>query len=207
MTALDEALAAACGEREMKPTAPLGLNVIGKPFSPNYDPTYRMKYKPSYAHLRHPYGFSMRFVGDPPPKAENRHRPRRRQPPPAPLLDETSMLRKQLLDAQDRLHQVQRRITREIDRAIKKADGLHQELLALKAAHSADPAAPAASTILEDRIQLDLIRQIELVRDTIEKMDASGMPPAHFQFLADNALRAAVDHVVERRRQHLAKAG
>jgi hypothetical protein len=111
---------------------PLGLNAVGKPFSPSYDPAYKMKYKPSYGHLRHPYGFSMRFVGDPPPKADNGRRPRRRQPPPAPLLDETSALRKQLLDAQDRLYQTQRQIVRKIDRAIKKADDLHQHLLALR---------------------------------------------------------------------------
>ena len=123
---------------------PLGLNAVGKPFSPSYDPAYKMKYKPSYGHLRHPYGFSMRFVGDPPPKADSGRRHRRQQPPPAPLLDETSALRKQLLDAQDHLHQVQRRIAREIDRAIKKAGDLHQQLLALQAAHSTDQAAPAA---------------------------------------------------------------
>jgi hypothetical protein len=128
----------------MKATIPLGLNAVGKPYSTSYDPAYKMKYKPSYGHLRHPYGFSMRFVGDPPPKAGNGTRRRRRQPPPAPLLDETSALRKQLLDAQDHLHQVQRRIAREIDRAIKKAGDLHQQLLALQAAHSTDQAAPAA---------------------------------------------------------------
>ena len=128
----------------MKATIPLGLNAVGKPYSTSYDPAYKMKYKPSYGHLRHPYGFSMRFVGDPPPKAGNGTRRRRRQPPPAPLLDETSALRKQLIDAQDRLYQTQRQIVRRIDRAIKKASDLHQELLALKAAHSTDQATPIA---------------------------------------------------------------
>jgi len=90
----------------MKAIAPLGLNAVGKPFS-----------EPSYAHLRQPYGFSMRFVGDPPPKADNGRRYRRRQPPPAPLLDESSALQKQLLDAHDRLYRTQRRIALEIDRA------------------------------------------------------------------------------------------
>jgi hypothetical protein len=125
-------------------TAPLGLNAVGKPYGASYDPDYKMKYKPSYAHLRHPYGFSMRFVGDPPPKADNGRRPRRRQPPPAPLLDETSALQKQLLDAQDRLYQTQRQIVRKIDSAIKKADDLHQHLLVLRATHSNDQAALVA---------------------------------------------------------------
>jgi transcriptional regulator with XRE-family HTH domain len=74
---VDEALAVvkAAGYRVTKPrafkskvkaSASLGLNAIGKPFSPQYDPRYRMKYKPSYGHLRAPYGPDMRFVGDPP---------------------------------------------------------------------------------------------------------------------------------------------
>jgi hypothetical protein len=123
---------------------PRGLNAIGRPYSPSYDPAYRMKYKPSYGHLRHPYGFSMRFVGDPPPKADDgRRHHRRKLPPPAPLLDETTALQQQVLDAQDRLYRTQRRIALEIDRAIKKTGDLHQQLLALRAAHSTDQAAPA----------------------------------------------------------------
>jgi hypothetical protein len=31
---------------------PLGLNAIGKPYSSSFDPGYRLKHKPSYAHLR-----------------------------------------------------------------------------------------------------------------------------------------------------------
>ena len=127
----------------MKATTPR-LNAIGRPYGENFDPNYRMNYRPSYGHLRHPYGSSMRFVDDPVPKADNGRRPSRRQPPPAPLLDETSALRKQLIDAQDRLYQTQRQIVRRIDRAIKKASDLHQELLALKAAHSTDQATPIA---------------------------------------------------------------
>jgi hypothetical protein len=42
------------------------LNAVGKPYGANYDPNYRLKYKPSYGHLRYPYPFTMRFVGDPP---------------------------------------------------------------------------------------------------------------------------------------------
>jgi len=45
---------------------PLGLNAVGKPYSSSFDPNYRLKYKPSYAHLRWPNPTSMRFVGDPP---------------------------------------------------------------------------------------------------------------------------------------------
>jgi hypothetical protein len=45
---------------------PLGLNAVGKPYSASYDPKYRLKYKPSYGHLRWPYPTTMRFVGDHP---------------------------------------------------------------------------------------------------------------------------------------------
>jgi hypothetical protein len=60
------------------------LNAIGKPYSENFDPNYRMKYKPSYGHLRMPYGPSMKFVGDDPAADESRRR--YRPPKPAPLL-------------------------------------------------------------------------------------------------------------------------
>lgn len=39
------------------------LNAVGKPLSPLFDPSYRMKYKPSTAHLFKPYGKGMMFVG------------------------------------------------------------------------------------------------------------------------------------------------
>jgi hypothetical protein len=51
---------------KIKATVSLGLNAVGKPFSPQYDPNYRMNYKPSYGHLRWPYPTTMRFVDDPP---------------------------------------------------------------------------------------------------------------------------------------------
>jgi hypothetical protein len=118
---------------------PLGLNAVGKPYGENFDPYYKMKYKPSYAHLRHPYGFSMRFVGDPPSKADNGMRRRRRQSPPVPLLDDVSALQKQLDVAHDRLH----RAVLAVDKAIKKTDGLRQQLLAVLTALSTDRATPA----------------------------------------------------------------
>ena len=56
----------AAGYRVSKPRAvrtgpsglarPLGLNAIGKPFSPSYDPSYRIKHKATTAHLFKPYG-------------------------------------------------------------------------------------------------------------------------------------------------------
>ena len=49
-----------------KQTRSLGLNAVGKPYGANYDQNYRMRHKPSYAHLRWPYPFTMQFVGDPP---------------------------------------------------------------------------------------------------------------------------------------------
>lgn len=42
------------------------LNAIGKPYSPQFDPNYRMKHKPTTAHLFKPYGRWMKFVTDRP---------------------------------------------------------------------------------------------------------------------------------------------
>jgi transcriptional regulator with XRE-family HTH domain len=74
--ALDEAIALlrANGYRVAKPRLkrkepPLGLNAVGKPYSPQYDPKYRRRYKPSYGHLRLPYPSTMRFVEDASPEA------------------------------------------------------------------------------------------------------------------------------------------
>jgi hypothetical protein len=42
------------------------LNAVGKPYSPSYDPNYRLKYKPSNSRrLYWPYPTAMRFVDDP----------------------------------------------------------------------------------------------------------------------------------------------
>ena len=53
------------GFRVSKPRAkadrPL-LNAVGKPFSPLYDPNYRVKHKTGTAHLFKPYGSYMRWV-------------------------------------------------------------------------------------------------------------------------------------------------
>lgn len=62
---LDQALAVvkAAGFRVSKPRTKVkatGLNAVGKPFSPQYDPRYRMKHKPTTAHLFKPYGDSFR---------------------------------------------------------------------------------------------------------------------------------------------------
>ena len=59
------------------------------------------------------------------------------------------------------------------------------------------------NTILEDRIQLDLIERLERVRDILEEMSTSEMVAGHFQVLADNALRAAIDYLVQLREERL----
>jgi hypothetical protein len=68
------ALLKANGYRVTKPRPKhkklLGLNAVGKPYSPQYDPNYKLRYRPSYGHLRWPYPSSMRFVGDKLPEAE-----------------------------------------------------------------------------------------------------------------------------------------
>ena len=59
------------------------------------------------------------------------------------------------------------------------------------------------STILEDRIQLDLIEQLERVRDLLdEEASVSG----YFQISTHSALRAAIDHLMQLREQRLAGA-
>jgi hypothetical protein len=52
------------GYRVSKPRAKAmpTLNAIGKPYSPQYDPNYRMRYRPSMAHLFKPYGRYMQWV-------------------------------------------------------------------------------------------------------------------------------------------------
>jgi hypothetical protein len=58
------------------------------------------------------------------------------------------------------------------------------------------------STILEDRIQLDLIERLEEVRDLLdEEMDVSG----YFQISAQNALRVTIEYLMQQREQRLAK--
>ena len=63
---LHEAIAAveAAGYRVTKPRARRAvapkLNAVGKPFSPQYDPNYRMKYRPTLAHLSKPYSDAFR---------------------------------------------------------------------------------------------------------------------------------------------------
>jgi hypothetical protein len=65
--------------------APLGLNAIGKPYGANYDPSYKLRHKPSYGHLRAPYPTTMRFVGDP-PRADAPRTLRLKRLQPVPLL-------------------------------------------------------------------------------------------------------------------------
>ena len=58
------------------------------------------------------------------------------------------------------------------------------------------------NTILEDRIQLDLIEQLERVRDLLdEEASVSG----YFQNSTPNALREAIDYLVELREQRVAE--
>jgi hypothetical protein len=73
------------------PAAPLGLNAVGKPYGANYDPHYRMKFKPRTGHLRGPYPSTMKFIGDPEPAEDIKRKYARARMPrlkPAPLLAE-----------------------------------------------------------------------------------------------------------------------
>jgi hypothetical protein len=98
---LDQALTIvkAAGFRVTKPkpskvTRPT-LNAVGKPYSPQYDPKYKIKHKLSTGHLRWPYSANMRFVGDSAPKplppryarANERKRKRAQANAPAWLLE------------------------------------------------------------------------------------------------------------------------
>jgi len=113
---------------------PLGLNAVGRPYGENYDPNYKMRHKPSYGHLRQPYGPSMRFVGDP-PKTDERRR-RRRQPQLAPLLDQSNDALAQcgdrikaLRDIENKLRALRQAMRRDIEKAereTRRAISLHQ---------------------------------------------------------------------------------
>ena len=50
--------------KQTKVTRP-ALNATGKPYSPQYDPKYKIKHKPSTGHLFFRYGDSMRLAGTP----------------------------------------------------------------------------------------------------------------------------------------------
>jgi hypothetical protein len=56
------------------------------------------------------------------------------------------------------------------------------------------------SSVLEDRIRVDLIEQLERVRDLLDgEKDVSG----YFQISAQNALREVIDFLVQLREQRL----
>ena len=59
------------------------------------------------------------------------------------------------------------------------------------------------STILRDRVLLDLIERLDHVRGDFERADDHELP--HFRTLIDNALSAATNYLVEQREQRLAK--
>jgi hypothetical protein len=63
-----------------------GLNAIGKPYSANYDPNYRMRHRVGYGHLRVPYPATMKFVGEE-AKPINPRKRNTRRPKPLPLLE------------------------------------------------------------------------------------------------------------------------
>ena len=61
----------------------LGLNAVGKPYSPSYDPNYRLKHVTSTGHLRFPY-LRIKFVSEEVREAQwGAWRRRRKQPPQA----------------------------------------------------------------------------------------------------------------------------
>jgi hypothetical protein len=70
----------------MNTKAANGLNCLGKPYSPSFDPHYKMKHKVGYGHLRVPYPTTMRFVGDE-PRTINPRKRNIRHPKPMPLLE------------------------------------------------------------------------------------------------------------------------
>ena len=56
------------------------------------------------------------------------------------------------------------------------------------------------NTILEDRIQLDLIERLERVRDLLDEEVSADRPVSgYFQILAHNSLCAAIDYLVQLR--------
>jgi hypothetical protein len=179
--------------------APPGLNAIGKPYGENFDPNYKMKYRPSYGHLRHPYGSSMRFVGDPPRTDEKRKRGRPRQLPPAPLLDGQFNNVFDMTAAAKLLHGVEKLINT-LRRAMLKAAEKSEQAATSQERKLEKPRSTPANTILEDRVQVDLIDRLENVRGILETTGANGMPLV----LVDNALRGAIEHLIQQRERRLA---
>jgi hypothetical protein len=55
------------------------------------------------------------------------------------------------------------------------------------------------TTILADRTLLDLIERLEATRARLEMMGTGSVDQTHFPMLTDNALRAAIDYLVELR--------
>jgi hypothetical protein len=65
----------------------------------------------------------------------------------------------------------------------------------------------ATNAILADRIQLDLIEQLERVRDLLDEEVSADKPVSgYFQISAHNALRTTIDYLVRLREQRLAGA-
>jgi len=54
------------------------------------------------------------------------------------------------------------------------------------------------TTILADRTLLDLIERLEGVRAQLEQLSPA-TDPVHFPMLTDNALRAAINYLIELR--------
>jgi hypothetical protein len=53
--------------------------------------------------------------------------------------------------------------------------------------------------ILKDRVLLDSIERLEAMRMQLDALSASELALSHFPMLADNALRAAIDYLVQLR--------
>jgi hypothetical protein len=183
-----------------KSAKPLGLNAVGKPYGANYDPHYRLSFGGTkIGRLYAPYGWDMKFVNDDPSKFEDWRRQgcrgRQQKLSPVPLLDgqfEPDSVFDMAAAA---------KLLRGIEKLMHT---LRQAML--KAAEKPEPKKPISAptnTILEDRVQVDLIERLERVRDTLETMGSDGTPHVHFQVLADNALRAAVDYLVAQREERI----
>jgi uncharacterized protein (DUF433 family) len=61
--------------------------------------------------------------------------------------------------------------------------------------------------ILKDRVLLDLIERLEATRAQLDRLSTSELALPHFPMLTDNALRAAIDYLVQLREDRHAGIG
>jgi hypothetical protein len=138
-------------------TAPPLLNAVGKPYSPQFDPKYKLRTSlTKIGRLRKPYGPRFGRADD------DQGKRRRRKVAPAPLFD--------ALERRNRRYPIGNGVT-------------------------------TASPFVADCALVDMIRRLDEVRGLLETADAADT--SRVLVLADSALRAAAEFLVQLREERL----